>query len=147
MSIWARPALTLKEATSGAGADSWAGTKLVGAAKVMVGVSVSGGWWKEGGETRRRKKKKERKPNDRPLKYARRTRSHLSLTQLTCEKTWGKKLLSPLDWLDQTLSFCLRSISHKRILFFSFLCELRLIPLLTHSLTHTRARRGQNRKY
>ena len=45
MSIWARPALTLKEATSGTSeaaerAGCWAGTKLVGVVKVILIVSL-----------------------------------------------------------------------------------------------------------
>lgn len=55
LSIWARPALTLKEATSGTSEAlerpaAWAGTKLVGVAKVMLYDMKGLVWRVVGGE-------------------------------------------------------------------------------------------------
>lgn len=147
MSIWARPALTLKEATSGAGADSWAGTKLVGAAKVMVGECECEWWLVERGWGKEKKEKEKRTKTERPAveisKEERRgviSHSHTQFNSYTCEKTWGKSCSHLLiGWI----KLCLRSSEHKPqkrhtlllfISLFLFLCELRLTPPLTHSV-------------
>lgn len=72
MSIWARPALTLKEAISGTSeaaerpaAASLAGTRLVGVAKVMLSWMYLGCWRREtracGWRRKRRREREKRK--------------------------------------------------------------------------------------